>query len=229
MRRSLSRALGRSPLRIRITVAATASIAVILAALSLLVYGRLHAQLLAAIDSGLQARASAIAASVGQLGSASQAISDGPDGLYAAPVQIVTRTGRVVARSGADLPPPQARLLNHLSAPATVDRTGPGRSVPARLYLLPVDEGRPLVIVAGTSLAGVEQTMSGLRLQLLIGGPDALVLASLVAWLMTGAALRPIERMRREAAGEMLEGRAPGTGRGRSRRAARSSTAPNGR
>lgn len=42
--------------------------------------------------------------------------------------------------------------------------------------------------------------MKGLRLLLLAGGPAALVLVSVVAWLMTGAALRPIERMRREAA-----------------------------
>ncbi len=94
MRRSLSRVLSRPPLRVRITAAASASIAVILVALSLLVYVRLHAELLRAIDSGLQARASAIAGSVGQLGRASHAVSDGPDVRYAAPVQIVTPDGQ---------------------------------------------------------------------------------------------------------------------------------------
>ncbi len=69
-----------------------------------------------------------------------------------------------------------------------------------RLYLLPVHEGRPLVIVAGTTLAGLAQTMRRLGLLLLVGDPAAVALASLVAWVMTGAALRPVERMRREAA-----------------------------
>lgn len=200
MRRSLSRVLSRPPLRVRITAAASASIAVILVTLSLLVYVRLHAELLRAIDSGLQARASAIAGSVGQLGQASHAVSDGPDVRYAAPVQIVTPDGHIVARSGTKLPPLPARYLRHLSQPTHVDVSGPRMPAPMRLYLLPVHEGRPLVIVAGTTLAGLAQTMRRLGLLLLVGDPAAVALASLVAWVMTGAALRPVERMRREAA-----------------------------
>src|SRR5258706_9114061 len=115
MKRSLKSVFPRPPLRVRITAAASASIAVILVTLSLLVYIRLHAELLRAIDSGLQARASAIAGSVGQLRQARHAISDGPDVSYTAPVQILTPGGRVVAQSGTELPPLPARYLRHLS------------------------------------------------------------------------------------------------------------------
>jgi two-component system, OmpR family, sensor kinase len=200
MRTTLGRILSRPPLRVRITVAATAGIAVILAALSLLVYSRVHAQLLSAIDSGLQARASAIAASIGPPGSARQAVSEGPDGRFSAPVELVAPSGRIVAQSGSDLPALPARFMRHLRRPAVTVLPAPGQRPLMRVFLLPVDEGRPLVVVAGATLAGMTQTMNGLRLLLLAGGPAALALASVVAWIMTGAALRPIERMRREAA-----------------------------
>lgn len=180
-------------------MAASASIAVILVALSLLVYIRMHAELLRAVDTGLQARASAIANSVGQLRHASQAVADSPDGATTnAPVQIVTPNGYVVAQSGTALPPLSDGRLRHLSQPVFVNASLSG--TPMRLYLLAVDERRPLVIVVGTTLAGMAGTMRRLGLLLLIGDPAALILTSLVAWLMTGAALRPMERMRQEAA-----------------------------
>jgi signal transduction histidine kinase len=183
---------------VRITVAASASIGIILVTLSMLVYIRLHAELLRAVDTGLQARASAIAGSVGQFRQPGRAVADTPDGANTAPVQILAPDGHVVAQSGSALPPPPADSLRRLSQP--VFTTVPGRTAPIRLYLLPVDERRPLVIVAGTTLDGVAGTMRRLGLLLLIGDPAALILTSLVAWLMTGAALRPMERMRREAA-----------------------------
>jgi len=200
MRLSLGSIFSRPPLRVRITVASSASIAVILVSLSLLVYARLHAELVRAIDSGLQARASAIAGSVGQRGRAGNAISDGPDLRNVAAAQILAMDGHVLARSGPPIPALPARYLRQLGGPAFVQVSGNALTAPMRLYLLPVDEGRPLVIVAGTSQAGLLRTMNRLGLLMLIGNPAAIALASLVAWLMTGAALRPVERMRREAA-----------------------------
>ena len=54
----------------------TAGTLIVLAALSGLVYSRLQAQLLQAVDLGLQARAGAIASGIGQQG---VAIGDAPD------------------------------------------------------------------------------------------------------------------------------------------------------
>jgi hypothetical protein len=58
----------RLPLRVRVTLASAASIAVILGALSLFVYARLQAELLRAADAAMRTRADAIASSMGLSG-----------------------------------------------------------------------------------------------------------------------------------------------------------------
>jgi heavy metal sensor kinase len=56
------------------------------------------------------------------------------------------------------------------------------------------------VLVMGTSQEDVEDALGGVLTQLLIGVPLALVLASAMGYLVAGSALRPIERMRQQAA-----------------------------
>jgi two-component system, OmpR family, sensor kinase len=53
--------------------------------------------------------------------------------------------------------------------------------------------------VVGTSLAERDQAVSDLRKQLLVGGPFALLFASLIGYFVAGAALRPVEQMRSRA------------------------------
>jgi two-component system OmpR family sensor kinase len=69
-----------------------------------------------------------------------------------------------------------------------------------RAFVLPTTEGQQLFVVVGSSMAEVSQTLARLRLLLVVADPAALALACLAAWLLAGAALRPVERMRREAA-----------------------------
>ncbi len=190
----------RLPLRLRITAAATVSLAVILVTLSLFVYGRLHAELVRALDSGLQARAAAVAGALGQASPLKQVIADVPDARLASATQIMTPAGRVLAHAGPALPALPERFLRDLRASAFRQIPGQDKAGVLRLYALRVNEGRPLVVVVATSLTGLNQTMGSLQLLLFGGDPTALALASLVAWLMIGAALRPVERMRREAA-----------------------------
>jgi len=72
---------------------------------------------------------------------------------------------------------------------------------PERLLAQPiVFEGQPLIVVVGTSLDDRTSALSNLLTLLFIGGPVALVLASLAAYLTVGSALRPVEAMRRRAA-----------------------------
>jgi two-component system OmpR family sensor kinase len=56
------------------------------------------------------------------------------------------------------------------------------------------------VVVVGSSLETRDDALVTLRNELLVGGPAALLLASLLGYLVAGAALRPVERMRRRAA-----------------------------
>ena len=58
----------------------------------------------------------------------------------------------------------------------------------------------PVVVVAGTRTVVSDVAVQRAELALLVGAPAAVLLAGLGAWLLAGAALRPVERMRREAA-----------------------------
>jgi signal transduction histidine kinase len=69
-----------------------------------------------------------------------------------------------------------------------------------RAFVLPTSEGQRLFVVVGSALSEVSHTLGGLRLLLEMAGPAALLLACLAAWLLAGAALRPVEHMRQEAA-----------------------------
>ena len=68
-----------------------------------------------------------------------------------------------------------------------------------RLVLLvrPTDEG---ILVVGASREDVDEALAALRNQLLIAGPLALAVAGGLGYLVAGAGLRPIERMRARAA-----------------------------
>jgi two-component system, OmpR family, sensor kinase len=72
---------------------------------------------------------------------------------------------------------------------------------PFRVLAEPVpgdDAGR--IVVVGESLEETDEAVARVRDALLAGGAIAVVLAGLGAWLLAGAALRPVERMRRQAA-----------------------------
>lgn len=59
--------------------------------------------------------------------------------------------------------------------------------------------GRSLVVVAGGSLDDRDEALQNLLLILVVGGPVALLLASLAGYGVAAAALRPVESMRHEA------------------------------
>ncbi len=61
-------------------------------------------------------------------------------------------------------------------------------------------EARAAVIVVGTSLDQLEDTIGRARLALLTAGPLIVVLAAGAVWLLTRGALAPVERLRAQAA-----------------------------
>lgn len=58
----------------------------------------------------------------------------------------------------------------------------------------------PLVIVVGTSLDELDKAMNSVLATLLIGGPLIIAGTGIGGWLLAGRALRPVERMRAQAA-----------------------------
>ncbi|MDX6594929.1 MAG: hypothetical protein QOI72_311, partial [Solirubrobacterales bacterium] len=95
-----------------------------------------------------------------------------------------------------------AQLRQALRKPVFVDRGPlPGLREQLRLLAVPVKvRGRELVVVVGTSTEERDESLMDLAQLLAIGGPIALLLASLAAYGTAAAALKPVEAMRSRAA-----------------------------
>jgi two-component system, OmpR family, sensor kinase len=208
------RPLASVPIRLRLTLVFAVAMAVVLAGMGLFVYLRVGAALDATIDQSLRGRADELAALVRTSGS----------GLREAGGNRLAEQGETVAQvlrpDGAVLDStPQLgerplltdpQLARAAAATLVVERAGvPGSDDPVRLLATPVQaQGGPLLVVVGASLEGRAEALESLLGQLLVGGPIALLLSSLLAYGLAAAALRPVESMRREA--EAVSAAAPG-------------------
>jgi heavy metal sensor kinase len=195
----------RLPIRVKLTIAFVLVMAVVLAAIGLFVYLRFNSSIDNTLNQGLRTRASDVKALIQQSGPGLPA--SGRDALAERGervAQIIDAKREVVdAAPGLSRAPilnPQ-QLRTALTRPLFVGRTTqPGVEGPYRLYASPVDaQGQRLVVVLGSSLSERDDALSELRTLLLLGGVAGLVLASLVGYFVTGAALRPVEAMRRRA------------------------------
>jgi len=190
--------------RWRLTLAFAAVMAVVLAATGVFIYERLNANLDQAVDRGLNARAADVAALAQQsdsgLREARGAATTRRPGEIA---QLIDAGGRVLDRtpglSARPLISPAAlNAARHAGGVFTDARSAVDQ--PVRLLAEPVSaQGQTLVVVVGQSLDDRNRALSDLADVLLLGGPAALLLASVAGYLLTGAALRPVEAMRRRA------------------------------
>ena len=195
--------MSRMPLRLRLTLAFALGMAAVLAGASWLVYTTVASDLAQALDRDLRSRAQDISALVRREGSlrttAGPLTEQGED--FA---QLLDPSGHIVdatpaLRNGSLLSSPELdRARRHL---VFVNRPSvPGLDEPARMLALPVmQRGASMVLVVGATRENRAETLRSVRKAFLIGGPVALVLASLAGYLLAGAALRPIEAMRRRA------------------------------
>jgi signal transduction histidine kinase len=79
--------------------------------------------------------------------------------------------------------------------------SAPGIEGQVRLLASPVEtEDGEQIVVVGSSLSDRDEALANLATLMLIGGPVALLLASLAGYWVTGTALRPVEAMRLRAA-----------------------------
>jgi signal transduction histidine kinase len=191
----------RLPIRLRLTFAFAGAMAILLGATGAFVYLRLGSSIDATINSGLRTRSSDLAALVqqsgGTLGDAQRADVGEPGDSFA---QVLRPDGTTLDSSTPLLS--RAEVARAMRGSFTVDRARlPGFDDSARLLALPlVADGRRLVLVVGASTESRAETLEGLLTQLLVAAPIALVLASLLAYALATAALRPVESMRRRAA-----------------------------
>ena len=186
------------PLRWRLTLGFAAGMVVVLIASGVFVHARLRADLTESIDEGLlsQAQFVATAADRGEPLSSAGAIVDADDAL----AQVVSPSGEVVAfaspfATDAFLTPAQ---LGAVHGQAFFETWAPSVALPVRVLAVPRVQDGSFVVVART-LDDRDEALARLAVQLLIGGAAALAVSTALGWALAGAALRPVERMRREA------------------------------
>ncbi len=188
--------MSRLPIRIRLTLAFAFAMAIVLAAVGAFVYVRLGDSLTEQLDESLDARAAALVPLV----RTGQPLTPSGD----------EQLAEVVAASGSELVTAdevaRARQERFVTRRDDVDAF---EGEPGRLLLTPVatDDGTAVLLV-GASLEEREEALDGLLTALLIGGPLALLAASAAGYALAGAALRPVEAMRRRA--DEVSGDEPG-------------------
>ncbi len=195
----------RIPIKLRVTLVFAAVMAIVLAATGLFLYLRLESSLNHSIDQDLQTRGQQLIkemrVSDKGIGEAAHSLLDGRAEEFA---QLLTASGRLFDAKRQQTQPilPPAKAAEARRAEISFERSGRGGNGEPELYLArPFEfEGRTLVTVVGASLGDRNEALASLLRLLLIGGPIALLLASLAAYWTVGAALRPVEAMRRRAA-----------------------------
>jgi two-component system, OmpR family, sensor kinase len=173
--------------RLRVTLAFTAVMAVVLCGAGLFLYLQLGSDLDASIASNLRSRTAELSA-VGRL----------PTSNVDAVAQIIEPSGRVAAATAEAGRAPLltgAQRTRALRGAITFDRRNADDHL--RLRAVPAQAG---VVVVGEDLDPRDAAVSRLGTLLLIGGPVLLLLAALAGYGATAAALRPVERMRARAA-----------------------------
>jgi two-component system, OmpR family, sensor kinase len=185
--------VSRLPIRARLTAAFALAMVMVLVAAGLFVYVRLKDDLNESVTAGLQARAAAVAASNEASAGAS---GDAEEGF----AQVLGTDGEAIDLAGgagdAALSSQERRRVAR-GVELTLERRVPGIEGTARILARP-GMGSDIVVV-GESLDDRDETLGSVVTSFAVGGPIAVVLASLLGYLLAAAGLRPVEAMRRRA------------------------------
>jgi signal transduction histidine kinase len=194
--------VSRLSVRVRLTVAFAAVMAILLAVTGLFVRQQVQSDLDNAVTASLRSHAADVAALAQQSDTGlAEAKRGAPSGQRPQLAQIVDARGHVIdATAGA----PRTSLLDRavlaraLAGTVVVSRAYVAGQQPVRLMAAPIRaQGQRLLAVVGQPLQERDRAISDLTNVLLLGGPAALVLASVAGYALAGAALRPVEVMRR--------------------------------
>jgi heavy metal sensor kinase len=200
----------RLSLRLRVTLVFSLAMAAVLGATGLFLYLRLGAELDASIRDSLRTRASDVSALIAHAQPGRSLLANREEN----PTQILDSAGAIVDSTASVRENPllgRPELARALRGTVLVDRQTVGSEQgPTRLLARPARAAdRDLVVVVSAPLEDRRDALNNLGRLLLIGGPAALLLASLSGYGVASAALRPVERMRRRAA--EIQAADPGT------------------
>jgi two-component system OmpR family sensor kinase len=197
----------RLPIRARLALVTSALSAVVIGAGAFLLYSRLEDGLIEGVDAALRSRAQTLLVDPTRL-SAGGELSEGDESFEQ--LLFIGRVDgrheiRVIESSPAVNREPLVSLRD--IGPVWAFRSPKVRqkvvqtheeAVEARLLAIRVNPTKALVV--GASLDDQIEALARLRTLLFVGGPLAVILIAGIGWLVAGVALRPVERMREEAA-----------------------------
>ena len=196
----VTRGFRRLPIRIRLTIAFAGVFGALLLAGGIVLFAEFQDYLDTVIDRDLDARTADAVALVSDGGASRAVLGSSGEPL----AQVIDPRGGVLAstrRLG------RARLLT----PAEARRAAGGGvrvprlstpAGPARVAARPArSDGRRLTVAVAESLRSRDQALGRLRELLFLFGPLALALATWAGYQVAGAALLPVERMRRRVQG----------------------------
>ena len=185
--------MSRLPVRLRLTAAFAVAMALVLVGAGLFVYLRLKSDLNESVTAGLRARATAVLAAKS---ASAGAAGDGEEGF----AQLLRADGSVLDSAGGIRGEALSQAERRRAAGGErilLERKVPGVEGTSRV-LAKADRGTGVVAV-GRSLDDRNETLSDLVASFALGGPMAVVFASLLGYALAAAGLRPVEAMRRRA------------------------------
>jgi two-component system, OmpR family, sensor kinase len=199
--------MSRIPLRVRLALAFALAMAVVLVLVGALLYVRLGNSLDDQVNDSLGNRSDTLIQLVRSLDD-EQRLGDlqlaGDEDAFA---QVIGRNGEVLVAAGYEgralaLRPEEIARARSEEFVVERDVESVEREIHlSRLLASPVEiDSGTLVVVTGASLEDRNEALEGLLQQLFVVGPIALLLTSLAGYVLAGAALRPVEAMRRRAA-----------------------------
>ncbi len=193
----------RTPIRLRLTLAYTAAMVVVLAIVIAIVYARTKSDLLDAVDAGMRSRAEVLVADVSSSGPRLADVEARLIERDEAFAQVASSTGRVLQSSrqiaGSSLL--LSATIASVTEPTFYDQRISGIDGTTRVLAVPVDTSAAhWVVLVGASLQDRNDAVQRMARALATTALVTLVLSALAGWLVAGSALRPIERLRRDAA-----------------------------
>jgi signal transduction histidine kinase len=185
--------MSRVPIRLRLTSTFAIAMVLVLVGAGLFVYARLKTDLNESVTSGLRARATAVLA---ESSATAGAAGDREEGF----AQLLRPDGTVLDRwgglRGQALSPAELRRATS-GERVLVERKMPGVEGITRVLARTGQGAR--VVAVGQSLQDRDDTLASLVASFAIGGPIAVLLASLLGYALAAVGLRPVEAMRRRA------------------------------
>jgi two-component system OmpR family sensor kinase len=190
----------RPTIRVRLALAFSVVMLLVLGATGLLVYLRVGAALDRTLRAELQSQA---ARAQSALRSGASALRPAPDRVNDETfAQVLDGRGQVTASDNDDWRRPvlSARAAAGVPPSGMTFDASPASEPDEHWRILAAPLPGDRVLIVGRARAEHDDALASLRTQLLIGGAIALLLATVAAFRLAGAALRPVESMRRRAA-----------------------------